>query len=113
MRRGTTTHHAVSVRGKPNPVTLNRVSKSVWIAVGFYKGEKFEVRASSWLSALSRWQETVLERARITSAVGAPAVEHSFPTEVCEACRHQPLGGPIALAKSEAAILTRTALMES
>jgi hypothetical protein len=107
MRRGTTTHHAVSVRGKPHPVTLNGVSKTIWIAVGLYKGEKIEVRASSWLSALSRWQETVLEKARITSAVavgrGAPAIEPSFVTEICEACQPQPQGEPIILAISERA----------
>jgi hypothetical protein len=117
MRRGTTTQHAVSVQGKPHAVTLSRVSKSVWIAGGFYKGEKIEMKASSWLSALSRWQETVLEKARITSAVaigrGAPAIEPSLVTEVCEACQPQPQGEPIALATSEGAILTRTALMES
>jgi hypothetical protein len=52
-----TSQHAVSVWGRPQTVTVNRISKSVWIVVGDYQGDRIEMQGSSQLSALSRWQE--------------------------------------------------------
>ena len=62
MLIGTTEHRTVSVWGKLQTVTLNRSSKSIWIAVGDYRGETIETKASSELSALSGWQRSARER---------------------------------------------------
>ncbi|TMJ36660.1 MAG: hypothetical protein E6G89_01975 [Alphaproteobacteria bacterium] len=52
-----TSQRAVSVWGRSQTVTVNRISKSVWIVVGDYQGDRIEMQGSSQLSALSRWQE--------------------------------------------------------
>lgn len=54
---GTSRQQVVSVRGDSQTVTLTRVSKSSWIAVGIYAGETIEKKGADGLSALSRWQQ--------------------------------------------------------
>jgi hypothetical protein len=51
------TIHQIDVWGKAVEVTVTQRSKSVWIAVGEYLGERIETKDSSKGSALKRWQE--------------------------------------------------------
>ena len=62
MPNGITEQHIVIVHGKPQTVILDRISKSSWIAAGVYNGKRIEMPGSSWLLALSRWQEAALDR---------------------------------------------------
>lgn len=57
----------ISVRGAHYSVIIVKESKSVWMVRGDYCGEMIEVRASSELSALSRWQAQAQARARTAS----------------------------------------------
>lgn len=43
------------VWGKPEKVTVYQKSKSVWIAVGTYMGERLESKGSSEASASAHW----------------------------------------------------------
>jgi hypothetical protein len=43
-------------------VTVHQRSKSVWIAVGDYMGERLETKDSSASTALKRWQEAARYR---------------------------------------------------
>ena len=61
MPNGITKQHIVIVHGKPQTVILDRISKSSWIAAGVYNGKRIERPGSSWLLALSRWQEAALD----------------------------------------------------
>jgi hypothetical protein len=60
MPSAITKQHIVIVSGKPQTVTLDRISKSSWIAAGAINGKRIEMTGSSWLLALSRWQEAAL-----------------------------------------------------
>ena len=50
--------HRVIVWGKPYIVSVNRKSKSVWIAVGDYMGERIEAQGSSASVAARHWAGT-------------------------------------------------------
>lgn len=50
--------HTVRVWGTPHKVTVYQKSKTVWIAVGEYRGERIEVKSQSQGSALKLWSET-------------------------------------------------------
>ncbi len=47
----------VFVFGEPHPVTVEQKSKSVWVAVGEYKGESIQAQDQSEGSALAGWRE--------------------------------------------------------
>ena len=47
----------VMVWDKPYEITVYRKSKTVWIAVGEYMGERIETKASSQRSAAAHWRE--------------------------------------------------------
>jgi len=47
----------VRVWDKPYTVSVYQQSKSVWIAVGDYMGERLQVKDQSEGSALKRWRE--------------------------------------------------------
>jgi len=47
----------VNVWDKPHKITVYRKSKSVWIAVGEYMGERFEVKGRTESQAASAWRE--------------------------------------------------------
>jgi hypothetical protein len=49
--------HNVTVWGETFTVTVYQKSKSVWIAVGTYLGERIETKDASAGSALKRWTE--------------------------------------------------------
>lgn len=49
--------HTISVWGQPQIVEVYQKSKSVWIAVGEYMGQRIEVKGSSRSSALAHWEE--------------------------------------------------------
>jgi hypothetical protein len=51
------TEHTVSVYDRPHKVTVEQKSKSVWIAVGDYKGKSIEVKDRTEHTALKRWRE--------------------------------------------------------
>jgi hypothetical protein len=51
------TQRTVIVWGKPQVVSVDRKSKSVWIAVGDYMGEPIAVQDRSEGAALKRWRE--------------------------------------------------------
>ena len=42
---------------KPYTVSVDRKSKSVWVAVGDYMGERIETKGSSEGAAVKRWRE--------------------------------------------------------
>lgn len=50
-------NHKVNVWDKPHEVTVYQKSKSVWIAVGEYMGERLEVKGRNESQALSVWRE--------------------------------------------------------
>jgi hypothetical protein len=52
-----TTQRKVSVWGKPHIVSVHQKSKSVWVAVGDYLGERIETKGSSEGAAVKRWRE--------------------------------------------------------
>lgn len=52
----------VLVWDKPQKVTVYQKSKSVWIAVGEYMGQRVETKDSSEGSALKRWAEAAKYR---------------------------------------------------
>jgi hypothetical protein len=54
---GAEREHKVIVWGHPFTVTVYQKSKSVWIAVGTYLGERIESKDRSEGSALMRWKE--------------------------------------------------------
>lgn len=47
----------VSVWNEPWKITVYQKSKTVWIAVGDYKGGPIEVKGSSEGSAIAAWKE--------------------------------------------------------
>lgn len=51
------TQHTVKVWDSDYVVDVHQKSKSVWIAVGEYKGERIEVKGRSEYSALKGWRE--------------------------------------------------------
>jgi hypothetical protein len=55
--------HAVYVLDHPYVVTVERKSKTVWIAVGDYMGESIRVQDRKEGAALRRWCETAKYRA--------------------------------------------------
>ena len=57
MALGRPSQHTVTVWGKPEVVTAYQKSKSVWIAVGDYMGERLEAKGSSASSAAKHWRE--------------------------------------------------------
>lgn len=54
--------HTVSVWGRPETVEVYQKSKSVWVAVGDYMGQRVEVKDRGRGSALKRWQEAARSR---------------------------------------------------
>jgi hypothetical protein len=49
--------HQITVWNKTIEVSVTQSSKSVWIAVGEYMGERIETKDATQGSALKRWQE--------------------------------------------------------
>ena len=49
--------HTVQVWNQPQQVTVYQKSKSVWIAVGTYLGERVEVKGRTESQALGQWRE--------------------------------------------------------
>lgn len=47
----------VRIWDKPHTIVVYRKSKTVWIAVGEYMGESFEVKGSSENAAAKGWAE--------------------------------------------------------
>jgi hypothetical protein len=50
-------------------ITVYQKSKSVWVAVGDYKGERLETKGSSESAAAKHWQDA----ARYKGNVGSPS----------------------------------------
>jgi hypothetical protein len=59
---GVRREHTVTVWGRPQNVTLYQKSKTVWVAVGDYMGERVEVKDQSEGAALKRWGEAAKSR---------------------------------------------------
>lgn len=59
----------IDLSGKPQEVNVQRTYRSVWIAVGEYKGERIEVRDRSEADVIAAWQRaaksTSYRRARV------------------------------------------------
>ena len=60
--------HTVLVWGKPQEISVYQKSKSVWIAVGAYMGERVETKGASETAAVKHWREA----ARYRGNVGSP-----------------------------------------
>jgi hypothetical protein len=56
--------HTVKVWDKSCLVSVYQKSKSVWVAVGEYMGNRIEVRASSNNSALAHWRRAALYKGK-------------------------------------------------
>ena len=54
--------HTVQVWNQPQQVTVYQKSKSVWVAVGSYMGERVEVTGRSETQALGNWREAARYR---------------------------------------------------
>ena len=54
--------HTVIVWGEPHVISVDRKSKSVWFAVGDYKGESIRVEDRSEGAAIKRWREAATYR---------------------------------------------------
>lgn len=54
--------HTVQVWDQPQQVTVYQNSKSVWIAVGTYMGERVEVKGRSETQAIGNWREAARYR---------------------------------------------------
>lgn len=54
--------HTINVWDRPQTVEVYQKSKSVWIAVGDYMGERIEVKGTSRTSALAAWKEAARYR---------------------------------------------------
>lgn len=52
----------VTMWGQPRTVSVHRKSKSVWRAVGEYKGARLETKERSASSALSLWADAAKYR---------------------------------------------------
>lgn len=50
--------HIVKVWNKECTVTAQQRSKTVWVALGEYHGERFEVTGRSEATAVAKWRET-------------------------------------------------------
>ncbi|MBY5812902.1 hypothetical protein [Rhizobium leguminosarum] len=51
------TDHKVEVWGRMVEVSIHQSSKSVWVAVGEYMGQRVEVKGRSSGAALSLWKD--------------------------------------------------------
>ena len=49
--------HTVQVWGKPHTITVHKKSKTVWVAVGEYLGERHESKGRSETTAIAQWRE--------------------------------------------------------
>jgi hypothetical protein len=49
--------HTVQVWNQPQQVTVYQKSRSVWVAVGTYMGERIEVKGRTESQALGSWRE--------------------------------------------------------
>lgn len=54
--------HTVKIWERPHEVTVYQSSKSVWIAVGEYMGERIEAKGRTETQALSAWREAARYR---------------------------------------------------
>lgn len=54
--------HTVKVWEQPQKVSVYQSSKTVWIAVGEYMGERVEVKGRTESQALSAWREAARYR---------------------------------------------------
>ena len=54
--------HTVQVWNQPQQVTVYQKSKSVWIAIGTYMGERVEVKGCTETQALGNWREAARYR---------------------------------------------------
>ena len=59
---GAEREHKVTVWSTSHSVTVYQKSKSVWVAVGDYMGERIEAKDTSAGSALKRWKEAATYR---------------------------------------------------
>lgn len=53
--RGGSFEKQVSVWGKIHTITVHHTSKTVWVAIGDYMGERIETKGSSLTSAAAAW----------------------------------------------------------
>jgi hypothetical protein len=49
--------HTARVWDKPHSVSVHQKSKTVWVAVGEYNGERVEVKGRTESQALAAWRE--------------------------------------------------------
>lgn len=54
---GRMTTMTVKVWDEPHEITVYQKSKSVWVAVGEYMGERLETKGSSESSAAAHWRD--------------------------------------------------------
>jgi len=55
----------VRVWDQPQEITVYQKSKSVWVAVGEYMGERVETKGSSASAAAKHWQDAAQYRGNI------------------------------------------------
>ena len=82
----------VELSGKHHEVSLNRQSKTVWIATGEYMGEHLEARGQSASSAVALWRMA----ARFMDEARPHARQDKFRDKALPVQRPQVSPGPLA-----------------
>lgn len=59
---GAEREHKVTIWSQSHTVSAYQKSKSVWVAIGDYMGERIETKGSSVNSALTAWKNTATYR---------------------------------------------------
>jgi hypothetical protein len=57
--------HTVQVSNRSYEVSVYQKSKTVWIAVGDYEGERIEVKGRSEAQALGNWRDSATYKGNI------------------------------------------------
>jgi hypothetical protein len=55
----------VTVLGKPCTLSVHRSTKTVWIAIGHYNGERIETKDRSMSSAINSWIKAAAYRGNL------------------------------------------------
>ena len=61
---GPTLKRTVTVWDKVHPITVQQESKTVWVAVGDYRGERLEVKGKTDTQAVAAWRDVAKLKGR-------------------------------------------------
>lgn len=52
----------IHIESKPHVVSVHQESKTVWIAVGYHKGKRIEIKGQTRLDAVTQWRKKAARR---------------------------------------------------